>query len=81
MDLLIVFIIGMCIGWLFSQNTHKGDAVVRDLEERLIAVRGSISLAIVKLLPAHRAEEPLDTLRNIDDAGEILERARVRSEL
>jgi hypothetical protein len=59
----------------------QGDALIRDLEGRLIAVKGSISLAIVTLEQARRSTDIADTCRIIDKAIDTLERARNRAEL
>jgi hypothetical protein len=60
---------------------RQGDAQVRDLEESLLAVRGSISLAITRLLAARREHDVWNKDRIIEEVIDILQRARSRSEL
>jgi hypothetical protein len=60
---------------------RQGDAMVHDLEDRLVAVQSSISLAIVRLLAAQREDRPNSKSRIIYEVIDILERERQRSEL
>jgi hypothetical protein len=66
-----------------SGRPQQGDALTRDLEDRLMAVRGSLALAITRLLAARRANAigGDDRARIIDEVIDLLERARLRSEL
>jgi hypothetical protein len=68
---------------------RQGDARVQQLENTIIAMRSAISLAIARLVDAHRASivpgafdiRKPEKDRIIDEVIDILERARNRSEL
>jgi hypothetical protein len=61
-------------GWRWSR---RRDQNALEREGRLLALRGSVSLAIVRLLAAQR--EPKDRDHIIDEVINLLERARERS--
>jgi hypothetical protein len=65
-------------GWLGRRP--KTIAYVDDIEAKLIAVRGSLSLAVVRLYAAQRAGKVgTEQFRIIDEVINILERAKLRA--